>query len=58
MKEAFRVADGLQGGGNEGEPNGDVEVPFDSEGDNLWEMQNLILETKNTILIQWLWKMQ
>lgn len=35
MKEAFRGADGLQGGGNEGQPNGDVEVPFDSEGDNL-----------------------
>ncbi len=31
VEEAFRIADGLQEGGKEGEPNGDVEVPFDNE---------------------------
>ncbi len=31
VEEAFRVVDGLQEGGNEGEPNGDVEAPFDNE---------------------------
>ncbi len=29
MEEAFRVVDGLQEVGNEGEPNGDVEAPFE-----------------------------
>jgi hypothetical protein len=30
VEEAFKVVDGLQEGGNEGEPSGDVEVPFDN----------------------------
>jgi hypothetical protein len=30
-EETFRVVDGLHEGGNEGEPNGDVEVPCDNE---------------------------
>ncbi len=29
VEEAFRVVDGLQEAGNEGEPNGDVEAPFE-----------------------------
>jgi hypothetical protein len=32
VEEAFKVANGLQEGGNEGEPNGDAEAPFDNAG--------------------------
>ncbi len=35
VEQAFRVVDGSQEGGNEGDRNGDVEAPFDSEGQQL-----------------------
>jgi hypothetical protein len=32
VEGVFRVADGSQEGGNEGDKNGDAEAPFDNEG--------------------------
>jgi hypothetical protein len=32
VEEAFRVVDGSQEGGNEGDKNGDAKAPFDNEG--------------------------
>jgi hypothetical protein len=29
-----------------------------ARANNLWEMLNLSLEARNTILIQWFWRMQ
>ncbi len=35
VEEAFRVVDGSQEGGNEGDKNGDAKAPFDNEGQQL-----------------------
>jgi hypothetical protein len=32
VEEAFRVVDGSQEGGNEGDKNGDAKAPFDNGG--------------------------